>query len=150
LSPSPKAAKPKVEASKAVKTAPVSGALTYTQSAQELTTVLHTLNDPNNPLVEILRTFNNHALGNRSFRSALSVTLSTSQITFITAFVMHQAKKLGSPAMVWAVILFWLADAQGMEIDRHAMRLIEAEIGKLDLESVRELRHQLESSSAVS
>ena len=75
--------------------------------------------------------------------------LCTSQVNFITAFVLHHAKLLGSPAMVWAVILLWLADAKGMEMDRHAMRLIEAEIGKLDAEAVQVLRQQLESTSAL-
>jgi hypothetical protein len=51
--------------------------------------------------------------------------------------------------MVWAVILLWLADAKGMQMDRHAMRLIEAEIGKLDAEAVQVLRQQLESTSAL-
>ena len=132
-------------ASQSAKSVPIPSAQTYSQSAQELATVLQTLDEPNNPLVEIFQIFNKHALGNRTFRSALSVTLSTSQISFITAFVLHHAKQLGSPAMVWAVILFWLADAKGMEMDRHAMRLIESEIKKLDGEAVRGLLQQLES-----
>ena len=144
--------KPKhsVDSSQTAKAVQAPSAQTYSQSAQEFATVLKTLNSPNNPLVEILQLFNKHALGNRTFRSALSVTLGASQIGFMTAFVLHHAKQLGSPAMVWAVILFWLADAKGMEMDRHAMRLIEAEIAKLDGDSVEDLRRQLESSSTVS
>ena len=68
----------------------------------------------------------------------------------MTAFVMQHAKELGSPAMVWAVILFWLADARGMALDRHAMRLIEAEIAKLDGEAVQALLLQLDSTSKAS
>ena len=130
--------------------APAPRAQTPSQSTHELVTVLKTLDSPNNPLVEILQTFNKHALGNRTLRSALSVTLGASQVSFMTAFVLHHAKRLGSPAMVWAVILFWLADAKGLALDRHAMRLIEAEIGKLDAEAVQELRQQLESTGALS
>jgi hypothetical protein len=131
-------------ASQSAKSVPIPSAQTYSQSAEELATVLQTLDEPNNTLVEIFQTFNKHALGNRTFRSALSVTLSTSQISFITAFVLHHAKQLGSPAMVWAVILLWLSDEKGMEMERHAMRLIESEIKKLDGEKVQDLKKQLE------
>jgi hypothetical protein len=150
--PSQKPNKPTTPAParQADKSVPIPSAQTYSQSAQEFATVLKTLNSPNNPLVEILQLFNKHALGNRTFRSALSVTLGASQIGFMTAFVLHHAKQLGSPAMVWAVILFWLADAKGREMDRHAMRLIEAEIAKLDGDSVEDLRRQLESRSTIS
>jgi Ca-activated chloride channel family protein len=117
------------------------------QQAHELASVLKTLDAPNNPLIEILHTFNKHALGNRTLRSALSVTLATAQVSFMTAFVLRHAKPLGSPAMVWAVILFWLAETKGMALDRHALRLIEAEIAKLDGEAVQELLQQLASPS---
>ena len=144
--PSQKPSKPTIPppTSQSDKSVPIPSAQTYSQSAQELATVLQTLDEPNNTLVEIFQTFNKHALGNRTFRSALSVTLSTCQISFITAFVLQHAKQLGSPAMVWGVILLWLSDEKGMEMERHAMRLIESEIKKLDGEKVQDLKKQLE------
>jgi len=149
LTPRPKSkpSSPSIQGNKSTKTNQVQATQNSSQSANELAKVLKTLDAPNNPFVEILHTFNKHALGNRTFRSALSVTLATAQVSFMTAFVLRHAKPLGSPAMVWAVILFWLAETKGMALDRHALRLIEAEIAKLDGEAVQELLQQLASPS---
>jgi hypothetical protein len=47
-------------------------------------------------------------------------------------FVLHHAKALGSPALVWAVLLLWLADEKGLPLDRHARRLLEVELANVD------------------
>ena len=147
LTPRPKSKplSPSTKGNKSTSTNQIQGSQSSSQSANELATVLKTLDAPNNPLVEILHTFNKHALGNRTLRSALSVTLASAQVSFMTAFVLRHAKPLGSPAMVWAVILFWLAETKGMALDRHALRLIEAEIAKLNSEAVQELLQKLTS-----
>ena len=101
---------------------------TYGDQFTQLATVLQSLDDAANPLVEMLGKFNAQAYGNRSFRSALSVTLSTARTAFMADFILHHAKALGSPAMVWAVMLLWLADEKGLTLDRHALRLLQAEL----------------------
>jgi Ca-activated chloride channel family protein len=145
--PKSKPSSPSAKGNKSTKTNQDQGTQNNSHSAKELATVLKTLDAPNNPLVEILQTFNKHALGNRTLRSALSVTLASAQVSFMTAFVMQHAKQLGSPAMVWTVILFWLSETKGIPLDRHALRLIEAEIAKLDGIAVQELVQQLTSTS---
>lgn len=46
--------------------------------------------------------------------------------------MLHHAIALSSPALVWAVLLLWLADEKGLPLDRHARRLLEAELTKID------------------
>ena len=103
---------------------------TYGDQFTQLSKVLHSLDDPANPLVALLEKFNAQAYGNRGFRSALSVTLSTARTAFMADFILQHAKALGSPAMVWAVMLLWLADAKGLHLDHHARRLLESELGQ--------------------
>lgn len=99
---------------------------------KQLSSLLQSLQDPANPLSELVQKFNAQAYGNRNFRAALSSTLSTTRTAFMADFVMHHAKALGSPAMVWAVLMVWLADEKGLVLERHARRLIDAELGRLD------------------
>ena len=42
------------------------------------------------------------------------------------------AQALGSPALVWAVLLLWLADEKSLPLDRHARRLLEVELANVD------------------
>jgi Ca-activated chloride channel family protein len=103
----------------------------FNNSVVQLSEVLKTLDDPANALTDMLRKFNEQAYGNRTFRAALSITLRSSNTSFMTGFVLHHAKALGSPAMVWAVLLIWLADEKGLQLERHAKRLLETELIKL-------------------
>jgi hypothetical protein len=100
----------------------------FNNSVVQLSEVLKTLDDPANALTDMLRKFNEQAYGNRTFRAALSITLRSSNTSFMTGFVLHHAKALGSPAMVWAVLLIWLADEKGLQLERHAKRLLETEL----------------------
>jgi Ca-activated chloride channel family protein len=104
---------------------------TFNNSVVQLSEVLKTLDDPANTLTDMLRKFNEQAYGNRTFRATLSITLRSSNTSFMTGFVLHHAKALGSPAMVWAVLLIWLADEKGLQLERHAKRLLETELMKL-------------------
>ncbi len=104
---------------------------TFNNSVVQLTEVLKTLDDPSNPLTVMLQKFNEQAYGNRTFRAALSITLRSCNTSFMAGFVLHHAKTLGSPAMVWAVLLMWLADEKGLQLERHAKRLLEAELMRL-------------------
>lgn len=104
---------------------------TFNNSVIQLSEVLKSLDDPTNPLTDMLQKFNEQAYGNRTFRAALSVTLSSSNTSFMAGFVLHHAKTLGSPAMVWAVVLMWLADEKGLQLERHATRLLKAELMKI-------------------
>jgi Ca-activated chloride channel family protein len=97
-----------------------------------LSKFLQNLNEPSNPLAGVLNRFNAQADGNRCFRSALSVSLSTARIAFMADFILQHAKALGSPAMVWAVVLLWLADAKGLPLERQARRLLEKELKGVD------------------
>ena len=105
---------------------------TYSNPFTQLSVVLQSLDAPNNPLVDLLQQFNTQAYGKRSFRAALSASLGTARTTFMADFVLHHAKALGSPALVWAVLLLWLADEKGLPLDRHARRLLEVELTKID------------------
>ena len=97
---------------------------TFNNSVFQLSKVLKTLDDPSNPLTDMLQKFNEQAYGNRTFRAALSVTLRSSNTSFMAGFVLHHAKALGSPAIVWALLLMWLADEKGLQLERHAKRLL--------------------------
>lgn len=105
---------------------------TYSNTFTQLSVVLQSLDAPNNPLVDLLQQFNTQAYGKRSFRAALSVSLGTARTAFMADFVLHHAKALGSPALVWAVLLLWLADEKSLPLDRHARRLLEVELASVD------------------
>lgn len=104
---------------------------TFNNSVIQLSEVLKSLDDPTNPLTDMLQKFNEQAYGNRTFRAALSVTLSSSNTSFMAGFVLHHARTLGSPALVWAVLLMWLGDIKGLPLERHAKRLLESELIRL-------------------
>jgi Ca-activated chloride channel family protein len=101
---------------------------TFNNSVVQLSEVLKTLVDPSNTLTDMLQKFNEQAYGNRTFRAALSITLRSSDTSFMAGFVLHHAKVLGSPAMVWAVLLLWLAESRGLPLERHGRRLLESEV----------------------
>lgn len=105
---------------------------TYSNTFTQLSVVLQSLDTPNNPLVDLLQQFNTQAYGKRSFRAALSASLGTARTAFMADFVLHHAKALGSPALVWAVLLLWLADEKSLPLDRHARRLLEVELANVD------------------
>lgn len=104
---------------------------TYSNTFTQLSVVLQSLDAPNNPLVDLLQQFNTQAYG-KNFRAALSVSLGTARTAFMADFVLHHAKALGSPALVWAVLLLWLADEKSLPLDRHARRLLEVELANVD------------------
>jgi len=106
---------------------------TFNNSVVQLTEVLKTLDDPSNPLTVMLQKFNEQAYGNRTFRAALSVTLRSCNTSFMSGFVLHHAKTLGSPALVWVVLMVWLADENELVLERHARRLIDVELSRMDV-----------------
>lgn len=116
---------------------------TFNNSVVQLSEVLKTLDDPANPLTDMLQKFNEQAYGNRTFRAALSVTLRSTNTSFMAGFVLHHAKALGSPAMVWAILLLWLADEKDLPLERHGRRLIESLTVKLSADIIKEIRIQL-------
>jgi Ca-activated chloride channel homolog len=120
---------------------------TYGDQFTQLSKVLQSLDDPANPLVALQEKFNAQAYGNRSFRSALSVTLSTARTAFMADFILQHAKVSGSPAMVWAVMLLWLADVKGLPLDRHARRLLESELNQAQGSAKDRLRQSLDHAA---
>jgi Ca-activated chloride channel family protein len=119
---------------------------TYSNTFTQLSVVLQSLDAPNNPLVDLLQQFNTQAYGKRSFRAALSVSLGTARTAFMADFVLHHAKALGSPAVVWAVLLLWVADEKGLPLDRHARRLLEVELASVDSSAKSSLITSLEGA----
>lgn len=115
---------------------------TFNNSVVQLTEVLKTLDDPSNPLTAMLQKFNEQAYGNRTFRAALSITLRSSDTSFMAGFVLHHAKALGSPAMFWAVLLLWLADEKNLPLERYGRRLIESLTAKLSANLIKEIHNQ--------
>lgn len=118
---------------------------TYSNAFTQLSVVLQSLDAPNNPLVDLMQQFNTLAYG-KNFRAALSVSLGTARTAFMADFVLHHAKALGSPALVWAVLLVWLADEKGLPLDRHARRLLEVELADIDSTSKTRLITGLEGA----
>jgi hypothetical protein len=119
---------------------------TFNNSVIQLTEVLNTLDDPSNPLTVMLQQFNEQAYGNRTFRAALSVALRSCNTSFMAGFVLHHAKTLGSPAMVWAVLMVWLADENRLVLERHARRLIDVELSRMDGTARNQLVENLNSA----
>jgi Ca-activated chloride channel family protein len=117
----------------------------FKNSLVQLSEVLNTLDAPSNPLTDMLQKFNEQAYGNRTFRAALSITLRSADTSFISGFVLHHAKALGSPAMVWAVLLLWLADKGNLHLDRHGRRLLIQAIANLEINEKKILTQQLEA-----
>lgn len=115
--------------------------------AAQLKKILRSLDDSSNPLVDMLRRFNAESLGNSTFRAALSVTLKTTKTNFMTDFILTHAKALGSPAVVWACLMLWLADTKGLPLERHARRLIDSVTSKLDSLARENLSKQLDAIS---
>jgi hypothetical protein len=62
----------------------------------------------------------------------------------MTELIMTHAKVLGSPAMVWACLMLWLADSKGLPLERHARRLIDSVVTKLDPLAKEALSQQLD------
>jgi hypothetical protein len=116
---------------------------TFNNSVVQLSEVLKNLDEPANPLTDMLRKFNEQAYGNRTFRAALSITLRSSNTSFMAGFVLHHAKALGSPAVVWAVLLLWLAESRGLPLERHGHRLLESELIKKDDSSISQFKQNL-------
>ena len=119
---------------------------TYSNTFTQLSMVLQSLDAPNNPLVDLLQQFNTQAYGKRSFRAALSVSLGTARTAFMADFVLHHAKALGSPALVWAVLLLWLADEKSLPLDQHARRLLEVKLTNVDSSAKTSLITSLEGA----
>jgi hypothetical protein len=117
---------------------------TFNNSVVQLTEVLKTLDDPSNPLTVMLQKFNEQAYGNRTFRAALSVTLRSCNTSFMAGFVLHHAKALGSPAVVWAVLLIWLAESRDLPLERHGHRLLESELIKKENSSISQFKQDLD------
>jgi len=100
--------------------------------------VLKSLDNPANSLVVIIRKFNAQAYEKRTFHSALSATLRNEDVNFIIDLILKHAKTLGSPAMVWAVLLLWLTDEKGLPLNRNARRLLQSEIKDLNKEEINQ------------
>jgi hypothetical protein len=122
---------------------------TFNNSVIQLTKVLKTLDDSTNPLTVMLQKFNEQAYGNRTFRSAMSVTLHTARTCFMTDFVLFHANTLGSPALVWAILMLWLADVKGLPMDRHARRLLEVELANVESTAKKALIASLEMAGST-
>jgi Ca-activated chloride channel homolog len=121
---------------------------TASQPVAPLAKVLHNLDEPGNPLAEVLIKFNAQADGHRCFRSALSVALSNARIAFMADFILRHAKPMGSPAMVWAVVMQWLADTQDLPLEHHSRRLLEEKLKGLDAGHRLALIQNLEAAAA--
>ncbi len=110
--------------------------------------VLKSLDNPANPLVVIIQKFNVQAYEKRTFHSALSSTLRNEDVNFMIYLILKNAKKLGSPAMVWAVLLLWLNDEKGLPLDRHARRLLQSEVKDLNKEEINQFTLTLNNFNA--
>jgi hypothetical protein len=75
------------------------------------------------------------------------VTLKTTKTNFMTNFILTHANALGSPAMVWACLMLWLADTKGLPLERHARRLMDSVISTLNPLAREKLTQQLNTIS---
>jgi Ca-activated chloride channel family protein len=117
-------------------------------SQNPLYDVLNSLNNPANPLVVIIQKFNTQAYEKKTFHSVLSATLRNEDVNFMIDLILKHAKTLGSPAMVWAVLLLWLNDEKGLPLDRHARRLLQSEVKDLNKEKINQFKLTLNNLNA--
>jgi len=93
-------------------------------TSDELKAILANQNDADNPVHQLLTSFNQIALTHTRFRSALAACIRTNQVNYMDWLITKHMKTAGSAAPVWALFIQWAADKYSLPLDRHAQRLL--------------------------
>jgi Ca-activated chloride channel homolog len=93
-------------------------------TSDELKAILANKTNANNPIHELLTSFNQIALTHTRFRSALAACLRTNQVNYMGWLITKHMKTAGSAAPVWALFIQWAVDKYGQSLDHHARRLL--------------------------
>ncbi|CAN1528733.1 von Willebrand factor, type A [Burkholderiaceae bacterium] len=84
----------------------------------------------------LIVSFNQNALQSTKLRQALSKTLATHQVDFVSPILMVTIKLIKDPAVFWCLYMQWLSETKGVlpSLDRHAKRLITEHLSKVSVE----------------
>jgi hypothetical protein len=101
-------------------------------TSDELKAILTNTTNANNPIRELLTSFNQIALTHTRFRSALAACLRTNQANYMEWLITKHMKTAGSGAPIWAILISWAAENLAIELDRHAERLLRDFLSPID------------------
>jgi hypothetical protein len=101
-------------------------------TSDELKAILTNKTNANNPIHELLTSFNQIALTHTRFRSALAACLRTNQANYMEWLITKHMKTAGSGAPIWAIFINWAAENLAIELDRHAERLLRDFLSPID------------------
>jgi hypothetical protein len=100
-------------------------------TADELKAILVKKATVNNPIYELLSSFNQIAMTHTRFRSALAACLRTNQANYMEWLITKHMKTAGSGAPIWAIFISWASENLAIELDRHAERLLREFLNSL-------------------
>lgn len=101
-------------------------------TSDELKAILANKTNANNPIHELLTSFNQIALTHTRFRSALAACLRTNQANYMEWLITKHMKAAGSGAPIWAIFISWAAENLSVELDRHAERILRDFLSPID------------------
>jgi hypothetical protein len=101
-------------------------------TSDELKAILTNKTNANNPIHELLTSFNQIALTHTRFRSALAACLRTNQANYMEWLITKHMKTAGSGAPIWAIFINWAAENLAIELDRHAERILRDFLSPID------------------
>ena len=101
-------------------------------TSDELKAILANKTNANNPIHELLSSFNQVALTHTRFRSALAACLRTNQANYMEWLITKHMKAAGSGAPIWAIFINWAAENLSIELDRHAERILRDFLSPID------------------
>lgn len=101
-----------------------------------------------NPLTLLVQGFNQQAEAYSQFRAALSATLHQVPTRFLDGLVLQLSRQAGSPARVWALLLFWLHAEQDRPLQAQALLLVEQELAHLSVSLRTQLQATLNQEAA--
>ena len=101
-------------------------------TSDELKAILANKTNANNPIHELLISFNQIALTHTRFRSALAACLRTNQANYMEWLITKHMKAAGSGAPIWAIFISWAAENLSVELDRHAERILRDFLSPID------------------
>jgi Ca-activated chloride channel family protein len=101
-------------------------------TSDELKAILANKTNANNPIHDLLTSFNQIALTHTRFRSALAACLRTNQANYMEWLITKHMKTAGSGAPIWAIFISWAAENLAIELDRHAERILRDFLSPID------------------
>ena len=112
-------------------------------TSDELKAILANKTNTNNPIHELLISFNQIALTHTRFRSALAACLRTNQANYMEWLITKYMKTAGSGAPIWAIFISWAAENLAIELDRHAERILRDFLSTIDSDLQNTIRAEL-------